>query len=376
VNNWLSKHKNEVKSMGEKGPRKRTQDSEFLDKRLIEGFYDSATRRLSYLYLPTIYKNHWLRSMHHPKLKKAYLELTNKCNLQCEMCTYQASDRKIGEMARPQFESYVNQLSEIGVDVLYLHFGGESLLHPNFTDFLKYAICQRDKGKIGRVGWVDNGMLFNQDIADLSVSLKVDCIIFSIDGVGQVNDNIRIGSKYPVIERNIKYLLKKRGTAKKPEVSLNICDYGKTEEQKLEIYREWVHLVDEITLIPSILPDNSWESKNILSKKLKTAPPPAFCYFPLDTIVVSWDGKVTGCCQDYVFKMDLGDGTKETIKQIWNGQKFRNLRKAVITNTFSKGSPCYKCEFWQVNFKRREEAILDGQAIVSYGPIVRKIRKA
>lgn len=343
--------------------------------------YDKTAKRLRYVYLPRalalIYRNSWLRTTLHPKPKWAYLELTNKCDLRCRMCPYQApAHRKTGYMPRPQFESYVNQLSEIGLDILCLHFGGESLLHPYFEDFLKYAIHQRDRGRIGRVGWVDNGMLFNQVMADLVVSLKVDFVIFSLDGIGQLNDNIRLGSKYSVIEKNIKYLLKKRGTARRPGVSLNMVDYGKTEEQKLEVYREWVHLVDEIVLIPSMLPDHTWESKNTLSRNLKTVPPPAFCHFPLNTIVISWDGKVTGCCQDYTFMNDLGDATKESIRQIWSGQKFQNLRKLLLAHTISKDSPCYKCEWWQVNFEPRDEVILDGKAIMNYGSITRTVRKA
>jgi sulfatase maturation enzyme AslB (radical SAM superfamily) len=228
---------------------------------------------------------------------------------------------------------------------LNLEFAGESLLHPDFKTFLKYAVHKRDEGKIGAVGWTDNGMLFNQDIADLVILLKVDWINFSLDGIGKVNDNIRLGSKYSVIEQNVKYLLKKRGSAKKPTVLMNIVDYGKTEEQKLEFYREWVDLVDGIELIPSILPDNTWENKEYIYKKAEAIHPSAFCHIPLSTM-----------------------------KKIWNGSKFQNLRKAVVTNTFPLGSPCYKCEFWKVNFEPRDELILDGKAKIEYGGAIRKIR--
>jgi hypothetical protein len=349
----------------------------FLEEERKSKHYE-AKKRLRYVYLPIIYRSFYrlFLSLYHPKPKWAYLELTNKCNLRCKMCSYQATHGKTGYMSKQHFESYVNQLSEIGLDVLYLHFGGESLLHPQFEDFLKYAIQKRDKGKIGKVGWVDNGMLFNQAIADLVVSLKVDFIIFSLDGLGQVNDGIRIGSDYSVIEKNIKYLLNNRGAAKKPEVSLNVVDYGKTEEQKSAFYREWTPFVDEIVLLPFMLPDNTWADKNTLSENLKTIPPPAFCHFPMEFIGISWDGKVNGCCQDYIFKMNLGDATKENIQRIWVGKKFQDLRKAALNHSFPKDLPCYKCEWWQVNFEPREEEILDKKAIMNYGYITRKVRKA
>jgi sulfatase maturation enzyme AslB (radical SAM superfamily) len=128
------------------------------------------------------------------------------------MCNWQTG-REPGLISRPFFESCVDQISEMEVENLCLNGEGESLVHPDFKSLLKYAIQKRDFGKIGRVGWTTNGMLFNESIADLVVALKVDWINFSLDGVGQVNDNIRLGSKYSIIEKNIMYLLEKRGSA-------------------------------------------------------------------------------------------------------------------------------------------------------------------
>jgi Iron-sulfur cluster-binding domain len=90
-------------------------------------------------------------------------------------------------------------------------------------------------------------------------------------------------------------------------------------------------------------------------------------------MAVSWDGKVTGCCLDYIFKMDLGDATQESLKQIWRGPRYKAFREAALTNNFPVGSPCNKCEFWQLNFEPKEETILDGKAIMKYGYLYRTI---
>jgi MoaA/NifB/PqqE/SkfB family radical SAM enzyme len=268
----------------------------------------------------------------------------------------------------------VNEASIIGARDLFLHFGGESLLHPNFKDYLKYAIHCRDHGNIQRVGWIDNGMLFNHEIADLAVDLKVDAIGFSIDGIGSVNDAIRIGAKYSLIERNIKYLLEKRGSGL-PEVFLSVCSYGKTEEQLMDLYREWVPYVDRITLIPSTSSGNTIDNKESYLKGSKIVKPPPFCSLPFDLMGVSWDGEVTGCCLDYAFKMKLGNASTESLKHIWHGSKFHALRKAVLANVFPPGSPCYGCEFWKINFEDKVEKILDSTATISYGYIYKSIKK-
>ena len=341
----------------------------------FKGVVHAATSKIVYASLPTVYPNRFLRWMYHPKLETVFLELTNKCNLRCKMCNWQARE-KIGFIPRELFESCIDQLAEMKVEILNLEFAGESLIHPEFKRLLEYAIRKRGQGKIGAVGWTDNGMLFDQSVADLVVSLKVDWINFSLDGVREVNDNIRLGSKYSVIERNIKYLLEKRGSAEKPKVLLNMVDHGKTEDQELDLCREWVSLVDEIELLPSIRSDNTWETGNTLSRNVKIAPPPAFCHVPLDTMIICWDGTVTGCCFDTKLKMVLGDATKESLIKIWNGPKYQALRKAVLTNTFPAGSPCRGCEFWKVNFEPMAELILDGKAVMTCGNIWRRIKRA
>ena len=347
----------------------------YYSEKGVKALFNAVTTKAKLASLPTIYGNRFLRSFCCPKLGTANLELTNKCNLKCEMCNWQAG-RKTGYISRPLFESCVNQFSEMDVGTLNLNGGGESLVHPDFKYLLNYAIQKRDHGKIGSVGWTTNGMLFNESIADLVVSLNVDWINFSLDGVGQVNDRIRVGSKYSIIEKNIKYLLEKRGSSKKPVVLLNMVDHGKTDDQKMEFYSEWVQLVDGIELIPSILPDNTWENKEIISKNLKIAPPPAFCSFPLETLMVYWDGTVTGCCFDLNSKIVLGDAKEESIKQIWKGSKYQKFRKEVLTKTFSAGSPCNGCEFWQINFEPRYEPIMNGKARIEYGYIYRRVRKS
>jgi MoaA/NifB/PqqE/SkfB family radical SAM enzyme len=365
----------QVLSTSQKLRRYAKKASKTYSKTGIKGLCGIAIKKLSDTSLSVVYRNSFLRSMHHPKLKTAFLELTNKCNLRCKMCNWQ-SRKETGYISRELFESCVDQFSEMKLEVLNLEFAGESLLHPDFADFLKFAIQKRDQGGIGSVGLTDNGMLFNQSIANLFISLQVDWVNFSLDGIGQINDSIRLGSKYSVIEKNIKYLIEARGSAKRPVVLLNMVDTGKTEDEKLEFYREWINLVDGIELLPSILPDNTWENRDSPSQNIRIAPPPAFCHYPLDTIIICWDGKVTGCCFDTNIDMALGDASKESIKQIWGGLKFQQLRKAVLTKTFPLDSPCYKCEFWKVNFEPRDEPILDGKARIEYGGTIRKIRSA
>lgn len=350
--------------------------SKVLLKKSIRLIGLNAVNNLKYASTRFSFENNIVNRLFSPKLVYAYLELTNNCNLSCEMCIYKKMHEKTGYMSKSLFARCLKQFSKMRLNTLYLHFGGESLLHPHFNKFLKHAIQYRDNGTIGKIGWIDNGMLLNKSVSNLIVDLQVDSIGISIDGVGKVNDDIRKGSTYSTIEKNIKYLIRRRGNAKKPEVYLSMCDYGKTEEQIMDVYRAWIPIVDSITLIPSILPNNTVANKESIYRNHKLVKSPPFCFFPFETIAVSWDGKVTGCCSDYSFKMNLGAPKENSLEQIWNNEKYLTWRKNLIANTFPAESPCNECEFWKINFQPKVNSILNGKAVIKYGHIYRTIQRS
>ena len=70
------------------------------------------------------------------QLKKAYLELTNVCNLDCVFCP--GTRRAKGFLSPEDFQRYGEKLRP-HTKYLYLHLMGEPLLHPQLEDILKRA---------------------------------------------------------------------------------------------------------------------------------------------------------------------------------------------------------------------------------------------
>jgi MoaA/NifB/PqqE/SkfB family radical SAM enzyme len=70
----------------------------------------------------------------------------------------------------------LGELSSLRVPSVSLHFGGESLLHPQIKEFITCASKKRHA--IGAVGIFSNGSFFDQEIAELFVRLKVDFCSF------------------------------------------------------------------------------------------------------------------------------------------------------------------------------------------------------
>ena len=76
------------------------------------------------------------------------------------------------------------------------------------------------------------------------------------------------------------------------------------------------------------------------------------CIYPFKSLIGSSDGKVTVCCVDDRFKLDLGN-MDDGFDRIWNGEKLKDLRLAHILGNFQdtpendEGIPiCLLCQEW------------------------------
>ena len=67
---------------------------------------------------------------------KAFLEITNACNLSCSFC--HKTKRPIKYLSKDEFETAADRLRPFA-DFLYFHLMGEPLLHPLLSDFFEIA---------------------------------------------------------------------------------------------------------------------------------------------------------------------------------------------------------------------------------------------
>ena len=95
-------------------------------------------------------------------LKKAYLEITNVCNLDCSFC--HKTKRPPRFMSESEFDTAVRKLCG-KCEYLYFHLMGEPLLHPKLARFLDIA------GSLGfKVILTTNGTLLKKREEELLLS--------------------------------------------------------------------------------------------------------------------------------------------------------------------------------------------------------------
>jgi radical SAM protein with 4Fe4S-binding SPASM domain len=286
-----------------------------------------------------------------PQLSGVYLEPTSMCNLRCAMCG--RGSRPSGFMDYSLWTRLIDEIAEVGNCALVLHMGGESLVHPRFLDMLEYTMSKRRR--LRRVGFVTNGTLLSDRVQQRIVDLQVDWVTVSLDGLGRVNDEIRIGSKYEQIEANIRGLIMKRGRKRKPEVGLSLTDVGQSRTEIDDFIEAWVGIADNIRVAPcQNMKDNRWVDRRYFANL--DIEQNGMCPAPFATMAVLWNGDVVGCCTDLNGVQILGNVQNKSLKSVWNGPAFRQIRRDLATHHVQERPLCNTCELWQLSIKSKPEA--------------------
>jgi len=70
------------------------------------------------------------------------------------------------------------------------------------------------------------------------------------------------------------------------------------------------------------------------------------CIFPFVNCAVDWDGKVGWCCFDYNTPVPYGDMNDNSLKEIWDGPVWTELRERHLALDL-QGTICEKCTGWR-----------------------------
>ena len=169
---------------------------------------------------PEYYLKH-LKKENLPYPEDYNLNISNLCNLKCYMCGGKDSSKLLVENVNLGIEDVkqkdfdipiekvvemINEMLKNKVTNITLQ-GGEPLMNPKIISLLKNLAGKKDFAKNISVWITTNGTQYSPLILNTLQKFKTVKIIFSIDGIGKVNDYMRYPSQWNVIENNVKNYL-------------------------------------------------------------------------------------------------------------------------------------------------------------------------
>lgn len=283
------------------------------------------------------------------------IETTNACNMKCAMCPRTTMmTRKIQTLDQSTFEKVINQIepfnrkdwekwesfieNEYGIrpnemsenhfylfiipQVIQLHGYGDPLLDKNIA---KRVEIMAAKGFKTYFSCNPSNIDVNKNIALFESGL--DYIKYSIETVDDsLHKKIR-GKASNFTESYLRILeileLKKKKGCKTTVVitMLNLNRANQLEDyQKLE-----ANFKDKDVYIYLKSQDQLWYQNKITNTN--SVHWSEICQHPWVSMTIKSDGKVAMCMEDFNNDIILGDAKKETLYDIWNGEKYMKFRR-------------------------------------------------
>lgn len=315
-------------------------------------------------------------------LNRVLVEVTSRCNLNCEFCIRNSWKNDQGDMTPLTTEKMLQDLAELSPKP-EIQFGGygEPLLHPEFLEIIART------NRIGaRTSLVTNGTLLTRGIANQLVKSGLDRIWISVDIAHQDSFQAYFQADYREhiaccleVFRENKNQNPTGSRTRGLEIGLSIVVTRQNLPEVLELITMGRILgVDSLFVTsPEIYSEEmaekgihkvlSWDLAELtgIVAKFKTeaagiplsgslVDPVQMCPFALKAeLAIRWDGEISPCLpllydhtsylgrwQHQVYAYSLGNLQSASLSEIWQGEKYTSLRDRLLAEDFS---PCYLC---------------------------------
>lgn len=290
------------------------------------------------------------------------IEPTNICNLSCSFCALQFDGGVSREEKRRaiDIELYKTIIDESKDHLLFLflYFGGETFLHKNVFELIKYASDRGISVIIATNGAFDHIPKFGTRVLEADL----DVLIFSISGTKQeVYGEFHKGGQIDNVIRNIRAVTSMKDR-RRPRVIIRYIatPQNSNDIKNLESFATALNADSfEVRSVDGepVLTDN-FSSLNNLEKKQKNNGSRQ-CFWLWGSLVVKSSGAVIPCCYDYYGPPEMGNLYQSSLSEIWNGFKINEFRQKWIKNPEMLDC-CAQCNYssgWQDDASKGQSKI-------------------
>ena len=284
-----------------------------------------------------------------------HIELTNVCNLRCRFCTEQNDElmKKLGIqrgfMKSEVFKSIIDDLKKFPKKLkrLYLYQGGESLLHRDIISLIQYA---KQAQVAEQLVLFTNGTLLAQELGTKLAHSGLDLIQISVEGVSAEQYESVAGKKidYDKFLAGVANLYRQKPSS--CELHAKILDCGLSEEDKAKFHHDFSGISDQhyienlLDSCPADIMDTTLGHGATTTQEGRPLVEKLVCTQPFYVSVIYYDGTVGGCsCGDWRRAICLGNVTKESFYQIWNGEKHRLFCRLQLEGNRKQCLSCSDC---------------------------------
>ncbi len=280
----------------------------------------------------------------------ANLELTNRCNIACKFCAHKSMKRAPADMSREMINLCMKRIDEAGIKQVTLNTIGETLVAPE----LEYALMEAKKrGLLTLIS--TNGMGLDTYKAEYILRNHCDVLRFSVNSIEKSEyERLHCGASFEKLLNNMRMFRRMRdemGVATDIRVRMVLVDDA-SEDRKKTLRTFWSEYDDETEFVVfgNMGGRNGAAPMDVGER--------TGCRTMKRGINIMVNGDVTYCPCDFDADCLVGSIVESTLKEIWNGPSFSDIRAAHDRCDFSRLPQCDYCDATRVMWYQRKTPIL------------------
>lgn len=267
------------------------------------------------------------------------IEPISSCNLRCVMCfqideSFNKSAEFMGKMDLKLFNKVIDQAYANGTKAITLASRGEPTLHPKLEEMLEYC-----KGKFFEIKINTNATKLNEKLIHKILKTDVTEIVFSVDSYEKVEyESIRVKGIFENVLQNIIKFKEIRDTEYPNSKCVTRISGVKINEEQNQIkFKEfWEKYVDHVVMVEM---ENRWDTYHNPTEIAGCGS----CEYLWERMYIWYDGTCNPCDIDYKSELSVGSIQNNSIKEIWNGEKYKKIRELHLNGNRNQCYPCDRC---------------------------------
>jgi radical SAM protein with 4Fe4S-binding SPASM domain len=274
------------------------------------------------------------------------IEINRHCNIRCEFCPVATAPKPKGFMADELYQLTLDRVVEYGAKEISLTHYGEPTMDPNLIKRISQAA---DRGLSVRLH--TNATLFNEDKVRELAMLGNTRLIVNLPSADKAEyERINKSKLFDRVVGNLE-LMHEHGVP--TQLSINSPRHA-TDAVVRAVNERFAAMFGDSVSWPSDsragLVDNAYVQPVSHASSLNG------CLMQLSQLCVSHEGKVFVCSNDFDQKNIMGDLTRQSIREIAEGDPFVTYRSQLLGITKPADNfICARCEWTQ---ERRAETPL------------------
>lgn len=282
------------------------------------------------------------------------VDITEVCNLACIHCPhpdFKVSPHYSNAFLDPSLNAkMVSEVANAGKGkTLYIRYtsNGEPLVHPRSYEMIQDAVDR--SGTFVTI--TTNGTTLNEKRMRKLLESGVHLIDISIDAFHEdTYAKVRVNGDLATTRGNVLNLIRwNRDAGGAARIVVSFVEQAANAGEADDFERYWREQGASYVVIrrqhssAGAVVNIAGRMREMLGQAERRP-----CLYPWERITLNPRGELAFCPQDWTHGSALADYRDTTIESLWQGEAFRKLREAHLTNNFANHAFCGQCPDWSV----------------------------